>query len=335
VSESSNEREFVTRERYPTVTQLALLFVVTLITSIALSFTMGDPTLLATILTLLFCGFGWYIILQIQRTRDLVLATEFQNALFTSALGSNNKFCAIIKNTGAITYMDRAFHDLFDDFVKLPYRHIDAFLKYAEVQQEECDKIYAAVEHNVNDSVVFTIRTSDNKSHKIVLHIEPITRPSGYILLRARDFVEQRSAVVNDTQGAVSPSKLPGSVLQLFSGIVENDKSAFIADPNGMLIYASPTLENQLGYSEQEMLSRNFSIQDFVYVGGSKPDTLTLEDYEGEIILQKKDGSLIKCTISQNLVKDRQGRLLGCTAIMNDSNSPSGVKKKIPGSQFF
>ncbi len=326
---SEGSQEFVTRERSPSILQLSLLFVGTVLASVTLSVLVTSPVLLAVILIALFSVLGFYVITTIQRNRDLVLATEFQNALFTSALGSNNKFCIIIKNDGTLTYMDRAFNDLFSDFVKLPYRHIDALLKYGQVEQEECDKIYAAIEHNVNDSIVFTINASDNKPHKIVMNIEPITRPTGYILLRARDFVEQRMAVQAgaSAQWGVSASKLSPAIVQLFSGIVEKDKSAFITDPAGMMLYVSPSLENQLGYGENEIINRNFSLQDFIYVGGSKPDALALEDYEGEIILQRKDGNLIKCQISQSLVKDKQNRLIGCVANLNDQEADS-LKKK-------
>lgn len=328
-------KEFVERERSPTVLQLLVLFVFTLATSIGLAFILrGEPLMVAATLTLLLTAFGWYMIVQVQRTRDLVLATEFQNALFTSALGSNNKFCIIIKNNGVMTYMDGAFHELFDDFVKLPYRHIDAFLKFGEVTQDETDKILAAIDHNVNDSVVFTVRTSDNKQHKIMLNIEPITRPAGYILLRARDFVDQRSASTPEVNANYTPStsKLNPGVVELISGVVD-DKSAFVADAQGILVYVSPLLEEQLGYGKQEMLSRNFSIQDFVYVGGSRPDSLSLEDYTGEIILQKKDGNLIKCHIEQKLIHDK-GKLLGCSAVI-DNNAHDGGKKKIGSSTVF
>ena len=43
-----------------------------------------------------------YAEIQLQRSRDMVLSTEFQNALFASALGINNKFCLIIKRDGNI-----------------------------------------------------------------------------------------------------------------------------------------------------------------------------------------------------------------------------------------
>jgi PAS domain-containing protein len=327
-SDASKEaNEFVTRERSPSIMQLIMLFVSTFIISVTLSLAVADQTLLTIILMLILTSVGWYVILQIQRNRDLVLATEFQNALFTSALGSNNKFCIIIKHDGTLTYMDRAFHDMFFDFVKLPYRHIDALLKYGEVSQEECAKIYGAIEHNVNDSIVFTIRASDNKPHKIVMTVEPITRPSGYILMRARDFVEQRTSAPNATPGTISAVKIDPAVIQLFSGVIGNAKSAFIADPAGILLYVSPQLEVQLGYNSMEMLSRNFSIQDFVYVGGSKPDALALEDYEGDIIFQKKDGALIKGHIQQSLLKDKSGKLVGCTAIFTDQESAASVKK--------
>src|SRR5688500_7775003 len=306
----SRDGEFVTRERSPTIFQLILIFISIFLVSITLSMAVQDKIALTASLVVLLSAVGWYAIVQIQRNRDLVLATEFQNALFTSALGSNNKFCLIIKRDYTITYMDRAFHECFHEFVKLPYRHLDAWLKYGEVSQEECDKIYAAIEHNVKENTVFSISASDHKPHKIFMTIEPIKRPQGYVLLRARDYVEQRNAATGkDAAKSSAITKLDASLANLLSGMLEDNQSAFITDSTGFLLYTSPALEKMLGYKEREMLDRNFSIQDIIYVGGSKPDALTLEFYEGEIILQKKTGDLVKAFIRQKVIKDPQGKI--------------------------
>ena len=114
---------------------------------------------------------GWYVIVLLQRSRDLVMTTEFQNALFASALGINNKFCLIINRDGNIVYLDRSFQEMFPDFLKQPRRTIDILLEYGRVSGEEGKKIYAVIERGVYGKVVFDIRGSDGMFYKIVMSV--------------------------------------------------------------------------------------------------------------------------------------------------------------------
>jgi PAS domain-containing protein len=318
--------EFISRERSPTNMQLAFLFIFACFVCSTLVVFVKEPFILIVTLILIMLVAGWYVIFQIQRNRDLLLSTEFQNALFTSALGSNNKFCLIVQNNYDITYMDRAFYNLFSGFIKTPYRNLESLFRYGEVAEEERNKIYAAIEHNVKESVVFTIKASDDKPHRIFLSVEPIARPSGYTLLRARDYIEKRAAVTAKDTGPAA--KFPLFSTPLISGLLEKDAVVYLADKSGALVYVSTELESQLGYGEHEILSRSMNMQDIIYVGNSKPTEITLEDYEGEIILQKKDGSLSKFSINQKLAKDRLGNTVGCSAFLNSPEQAS-TKKKI------
>lgn len=318
--------EFISRERSPTNMQLAFLFVFACFVCSTLVLFVKEPIVLIITLILITLVAGWYVIVQIQRNRDLLLSTEFQNALFTSALGSSNKFCLIVQNNYDITYMDRAFYNLFSGFIKTPYRNLESLFRYGDVAQEERDKIYAAIEHNVKESVIFSIKASDDKQHKIFLSVEPIARPSGYTLLRARDYIEKRATVTAKDTGPAS--KFPPFASSLISGLLEKDAIVFLADKSGNLVYVSHELEKQLGYNENEILSRNMNMQDIIYVGSSKPAEIVLEDYEGEIILQKKDSSLSKFSINQKLAKDKLGGVVGCSAFLNNPEHAS-TKKKI------
>src|SRR5579871_1490594 len=90
-------KDFVIRRHGPTLLQLLVVLAAALFLSLLIIVTVEDKLALAGILFVILGSAGGYVVLQIQRNNDLLLATEFQNALFASALGINNKFCLIIR----------------------------------------------------------------------------------------------------------------------------------------------------------------------------------------------------------------------------------------------
>ena len=102
ISRKDAPSDFMPRDRKPTVFELMLIFVFALALSVSLPVFILDKMMLIFWMCLMLSLAGWYVIVEITRSRDLILATEFQNALFASALGFNNKFCLIIKREGSI-----------------------------------------------------------------------------------------------------------------------------------------------------------------------------------------------------------------------------------------
>lgn len=326
---TSGAQDFVIRRRAPTIPQFAFILFIAILIALSLIAAVMDKTTLALILVLLTGIVGWYVMLILQRSRDMVLATEFQNALFASALGINNKFCLIIKRDGNIIYLDRSFQEMFPDFIKQSRRTIDMLLDHGKVSREESSKIFSAIERGVYDKVLFDIRSSDGRYYKIVMSVEPILRPSGFILLRGREFVEQRSAA--ESNGAKLPSPLNKSNITLFSYIMDSmNMGVYMTDPTGNLIYANPTLEHWLGYQEGEISARNLSLQDIIYQNSSRTDTIEPDDFEGEVTLQKKVGGTLKAFINQKVIRNEQQALMGCTALLhNVADAGANVKKKL------
>lgn len=328
--DTSGARDFVIRKRTPTAVQLAMMFAATLLLIIILVTTVSDGFTLALLLMLLIGGAGWYVIVTMQHNRDLLMATEFQNALFASALGLHNKFCMIIRRNGNIIYLDRLFQDMFPDFMRQQTRSIDALLEQGKVSRGDSEKIYAAIERGVYEKVIFDIRGGDNRFTKVVMAIEPILRPSGFILLRGREFIETRKA--SDPSGKAAPSNLMSkSSITLFSHVMDTmNMGVYMAGPGGSLIYANPVLEHWLGYNEGELVASNLSLQDIIHQGGARPDSIEPSDYEGEIMLQKKTGGMMKSFINQKIIRDDNDKVLGCTALVHHFTEQTDAAKKKP-----
>ncbi|MDE3016884.1 MAG: PAS domain-containing protein [Pseudomonadota bacterium] len=318
---ASGARDFVMRKRRPTVPQLLMVFTMALVVSISLTVAVMDKIMLGVLLVILFGSIGWYVIVQLQRSRDIVLTTEFQNALFASALGINNKFCIIIKRDGNIVYLDRSFQDMFPDFIKLARRTVDILLEYGRVSREHSDKIYRAIEHGVYDKVIFDIRTAGGEFHKIVMSIEPIMRPSGFILLRGREFVQHRTDVGLE---ASTPPVISKSTIALFSHVMDSmNMGIYMAGPAGNIIYANPVLEQWLGYGDGEIAARSLSLQDIVQTSGDRAGTIEPGDYEGNVAMQKKPGGTVTTFVNQKIMRDEQGKIMGCTALVHNITRPA------------
>jgi len=323
VSGSSTPKDFVVRRRKPTLIELTLIFLFALMMSVTLPVMILDKMALIFWLCLMLGVAGWYVIVEIQRGRDLVLATEFQNALFASALGFNNKFCLIIKREGSIVYMDTGFQKMFPELLKERLISIAAMLKHGKVGTTDKEKIFAAIDRGVYDKVIFDINGKDGISNRIVMSIEPIVRPSGFILLRAREFIEQRFGEKSGTgpSEAASGSNplLSRSSITLFSYIMDRmNTGVYMTDPLGNIIYANPVMEQWLSFREGEIISSSLSLKDIVHQGSSHPGAITPGNFEGEVTLQKKEGGLIKAFVNQKIIIGDDKKALGCCALINN-----------------
>lgn len=327
--DTSGTRDFIMRSRIPTIIQLLLIFIVALVASVSVTVHVADKVVIMMTLLLLFCAVGGYVAMILQRSRDLVLATEFQNTMFASALGTDNKFCLIIKTDGTIVYMDQAFQGIFPDFLRQPQRTIGSLLQYGNVNHVEKEKILAVIGRGVYDKVIFDIRASNNEDYKIVMSVEPILRPTGYILLRCREYIEQR--VAEDKMAFKNIPLFSKSTISLFSYVMDTmSMGLYMAGPGGNIIYANPLLEQWLGFREGEITSGNLSLQDIIYQDGKRAGAIDPNDYEGTVTLQKKVGGLMKAFINQKVIRDDVGKVIGCTALVHHFVEPNTeIKKKL------
>jgi hypothetical protein len=178
LTKTTGSSDFVTRKRTPSLPQLFINCFAVLVVSLYIGYYVYDRLALTSLLFILGGGISWYVTKQVQLNRDLVQATEFQNALIASALGIGHKFCIIVQLDGTIFYLDRPFQSMFPEFTKQPNRALSTFLEHAEVAPADRDKILGVVAKGGTENMVI-----DMKKQKIALMISPIPRPNGFILM--------------------------------------------------------------------------------------------------------------------------------------------------------
>jgi PAS domain S-box-containing protein len=276
-----------------------------------------------------------YTVYFTRRSQDMVLATEFQNALFASAAGLNTQFCLIVKRDGSIVYFDPGFQKIFPKFASLELRAIDALLERGGVSQEEQRKIFDAMEKGSFEKVVFPLNTDSGETIQLIMTIDPLPRPSGFFLLRARNYVPQRNETATTGAAMVSPLFPQGKApTELFSSLLHQLPVAlYTADMDGRLQYTNYALEAWLGYNDGEMLGRGATLQNVIYQIDNKPiGTIELSDFSGEVLLQHKNSSLVKAHMTQQLHRDGAGNLIGCSASLmplGDDADGDTLKKKL------
>lgn len=318
-----NRQDFVVRTRRPVWQTLFLMFASVLPVSIFLSIFVKDIFVFGEILFVLLGTLGTYVVYTVQRCRDLVLATEFQNALFSSALGHSNKFCLIIKNDSTVAYIDRSLQEMLPNFYKEPRRAIDVLLEQGQVSKEDRKIVFSAIERRVRGKVVFDIIDYKKQRHRIMMSIEPITRPKGFMLLRGREFVEKRvlgPQLPDDNKTPVFNK----TNISLFSYIMDSmDIGAYIIDLFGNITYANLTLEQWLDFDENELTNRELSLKDIISQAGLETLVGDLKNFEGEVMLQRKIGGHVKASINQKAMYDEQGAIIGYSALVHQIKDPS------------
>ncbi len=232
--------DFVVRRR-PFFWSLFIIFVVMFIALYLAGLGMRDGQghiLFAALLIVMLGLLGAFTYVFTQRQRDLVLMTEFQNALFSSAVRINYLFCLILKSDGSVVYLDPGFQKLFphinrhemDDVYKLGTHGI-----LTRDQQIAFDK---ALSDGKNATQIVDINLPDNLGSKMVVTLEPLPRPRGYFILRSRTYIDRSFSAAAKPQDSVqiaAPSLSPtGMTMEAF---ITNSPMAIAAiDMNGRVL---------------------------------------------------------------------------------------------------
>lgn len=129
----------------------------------------------------------YYTSKRFSRLRHELLATEFMAAMFASALAINCKFAMVVKPDGTIVYFDRAFQQMFPELIELPTHRLEVLCDMYVLDPTNRRRILSSVATSQKEVLSILIAGGKDKTPcSIQLFLEPIPRPSGFILLRGR-----------------------------------------------------------------------------------------------------------------------------------------------------
>lgn len=188
----SRASEFAPRVRLPTLAQFVIIFFVDFFIVCAAYYICTTFTQFALMCLVMLALTDTVMIWSVQRSRDQVLVTEFQNALYSAALSINSQFCIILRKDGTIMHTDVGFRAMYPQFQRMQHRMVDDIFQLAHLSKEEVERVYQMIASNTSGHQLVVMRDGDGLAHKIMLYVDPIRRPQDYVLLRGRSFVEYR-----------------------------------------------------------------------------------------------------------------------------------------------
>lgn len=309
---SPGQMDFVPRERRSQIWRIIIAFSITIAIIFVLAFapnTLGGRGISAfgsMIVVGLLC---FYVIFRKQQNLDLVMATEYQNMLFAQAVALGSNFCLFVRRDGTIVYANAGLRQAFPQFGYSEAQALEGVFEQGGVPKADRERIMGAIYSSSSDRLVFPIR-SNGEEKEYVLTVEPLQRPGGFTVIRGREYRGQRAGMqlLPDVLRTTSADKLDHLLAASPAGL-------YVTDAFGRLEYVNPALEQMLGYHASELLEARISIHRLFYqlAGQPVPDDYTLSDYNGEALMQKKQGALLNASLRQTIIRDADGKIIGAS----------------------
>jgi len=311
-STSQNQMDFVPRDQRSQMRNLISAFVCAMVLVILAGYLPGPhyhkftPIISVAVIGLL-C---FYVVFRRQQNIDQVMATEYQNLLFAQAVSLGTSFCMFARRDGTIVYANDGVRSLFPYFTYSDSQLLDAIFEAGHVPRVDRERLLIALQSGATDRLVFPVQLHTGEKKEYVLTVEPLARPSGFSVIRGREYLGQRSGtqLLPDVLRATSADKLDHM-------LTHTPVAHFTTDPYGRFEYVNPSLEKLLGYAPNEILEKKLSIQSILFqlAGRSVADDYTPADYSGDAVFQQSQGAHMAGMLFQRVLRDSAGKTAGLT----------------------
>lgn len=286
-SQAHKPRDFKPRDRFTVTLQFVTIFFVAYATLIAyFMFVDGDSIFnpWSAAFILIFSGVLTYIM---NYNRDVLLATEFQNAIFASAISRHFLFSIIARRDGSIMFADGGVEQILADYSRIRHSNLQDILALGEVKPEFKQIILNSVGQEQEESVLLSMKTKNGTREDMVITIDPIVRIPNFCLIRARPYYTSRAGGDSKSSQQVSS---PAVSAYSFNDIFNNlPVGLFYTDGNGHVIFANSQVETWLGYESHYFNKAEHHIRTLV----EGPDEMfTGKPYEGKAKLLHANGTI-------------------------------------------
>jgi PAS domain-containing protein len=321
--------DFVRRNRYGSMRNAVLFFSVGIAVALTLMFYPNliayRPLFIGLFVAVLSVPLG-YTLYAMQRNLDIVMGIEFQNALFSSALYDENSFHVILNQEGTVVFNDSELVKFFPNISQ--GNLIKSLITIAGLTREESDRIYKALDNYQRDSFSFSLRQDDGSIMAIHVTLKPLNRPRGYFLIQGRMHVAKR--VDREAPASVSLLKIHDEVTA--KDIVKLLHSApmgmYVIGADDRICFVDAMLELALGYQEGEIVHLGMTLADVRYVTeyafARDENWAYLEEramIHGRVMLKRKNGSLLKAMLRQEVAYRDDGSLVMLIGIVDIFNA--------------
>lgn len=303
--------DFVPRAYSRPIRQLSVVYLVAVAIIFLISNfheSLGGNAVSTVLIMAVVCAIAIYTLVRRQQHNDQMLATEFENLLFSAAAALGSNFCIFLKSDGTIIYANDGTRRMFPHFSRHQTLAIDELLNEAHVDKVHLDKLYSALSLGRKENLIFEISNSAGERSDYIVMIEPLKRPSGYFVLRGRSYYKERKAAVK------LEGRFEKTSTEKLSILMESlPFPVFITNPSGVLEYVNQALEKMLGYDENQLVAQGVTLQKLVYhADGFETGEFELTNFSGAVMLSKRNQQLLRAQLTQELYYDDHGKLSGC-----------------------
>jgi len=326
--------DFIIRRRILPVWQLVLLFLLSfsiLFVVATNSEMLGGAFGIGLAIFAVIGPLTWFTVYFSQQNRDMLLAAEFQNALFSAAARLKSKFVMIVKQDGTIFYFDRGFQKVFPETTRRGTLMIDKLFSNNQISKMESEKLMAAIEQGHPETVFVHLDEGQGKSQKVIVNIDPLPRPSGFYIIRGRDYVvkryERNAASAAPALPVADNPQLNATMSHMLHTL---PYGIYTTDADGNLLFVNYRLESWLGYNQNEIAEKKLTLMHIVAQQNTAiVDDLLLRNAEGELQFKSKDGHPVLLHVQQEICKDMNGNILGSvTVLLPEQHATTGVASR-------
>lgn len=188
ITDDKKYKDFHIRRHSPTNGEMAGVFLVLLFIGLIAIILGSDKLILALCLIVLVAACAAYAILQVHRARKMLETSNFESALFSSAIAKGCEFVLIAERAeGKIYYANSSLKKIFGQVASGTL--LDEWLR-DRAPEMEADRLTGAVAQGAETEVKITLTSRDRKRFGCMLLIEPIARPAGFMLVRCSQMTQ-------------------------------------------------------------------------------------------------------------------------------------------------
>jgi len=180
------ESTFVVRKNTPIQAVTHLLLICSAIVA-AVTILLYYDSIMGVILPLVTAGIVGYIGIQFKDQEALQESSEFLNAVFSSAISAEYKFCAVLHRGGEMVYMNLPFQAMFSTFMEQPIHNLETFFRLHDVAPEQSLSVKTLVESGPGGAFPVLFGASGAEPSRLFsISVSPIDRHKDLVLLRGK-----------------------------------------------------------------------------------------------------------------------------------------------------
>jgi PAS domain S-box-containing protein len=312
----ADQMDFVPRERQTLTRTLVLAFALAAATIFIAAYTpvLGANAIYAPLIAILLVALlGLYAVYHAQRATDLVMAAEYQTMLFTQAFSLGSSFGMIVRRDGTIIYASDGVKNVFPHFDYAQSQVLEGIFEQGTVRKIDRDRIMNAIHSKSNERLVFSVMGQYTEKKDYIMTVEPLPRPSGFCMLRGREYLGQRSGLT------LLPDSLHSTSIEKVEALLSTTQAALYAtDAYGKFEYVNPAFEQLFGYAAGEIIESKLSLHHLFFSFGAATVTeeYGISNYSGSTTIIRNHGVYHQAVVNQNALRDPTGKVTGAVGTL-------------------